>query len=207
MDRQSQVRAAAADESVGEVAKVLVSDFQLLSSRMKSSARRGTYTAKDATHARSLLRALFALIEGTTHAVKVMTMNYHPLLSTKPLPPGALEVVFEERYDVDDKGRIVTRPMKITLESNLKFAFRFCAETLGVQNPLRTDAVWWQALKRCNRRRDYLMHPRTAEDLHLDFATIADAMAAEKGFGETLHVLLDEMERVRMRDDRGITPG
>jgi hypothetical protein len=171
---------------VGEVMRVLGRDFDYLAGKMTPSAQRGTFTQKDATHARSLMRALFALVEGVTHALKVTAMGYHLVQDKSSARTGVGEVVFEERYELGDKGEIVTKPMKITLDRNVKFAFRFYAETYSVENPLKTDAQWWHALKRCEKLRDRLMHPRRPEDLQLKTNDVVDALAAEHGFKETV---------------------
>jgi hypothetical protein len=142
------------------------------------------------------------MVEGSTHALKVKALEHHEALHST-VPPGAKEVVFEERYEVDNTGQIVTRPMKITWEQNVKFTFRFFSEVYSMPNPLRTDADWWQALKRCDKVRDYLMHPRTAHDLNIKPEIIRDVMVAERGFGKALEALIDGLEEVRSRTSGG----
>ncbi len=91
-------------------------------------------------------------------------------------------MVLEQRYDLDDKGRLVIRSARISLDRNLRFAFRFYAETYALQYQLDTSTQWWDALMRCNRIRDRLMHPRSPEDLNMTPKEIVDAVAAERGF-------------------------
>lgn len=179
----------AEERPIDELMVVLGRDFDRLAKRMLASAKRGYVSSADAAHARNLVRCLFALVEGVTFAIKLWALGRH-VDEGKRGPPGAGELVFEERYDIADKGEIVTRPVRITLERNVKFAFRFFVETYGIPNPLKTDSDWWRAFKRCGRVRNRLMHPRRPEDLDITPKEIIDAVTAEAGFRETVAGLL-----------------
>ena len=175
---------------------VLGADFDYLRSKMITSAKRGSFTKKDATHARSLIRSLFALVEGIVFTLKLVAIARHLDRGSKG-PTGAGELVFEERYDIDSHGEIVTRSMKIPLERNLRFAFRFFATTFGVRNELDTQADWWHAFRRCEAVRDRLMHPRSPEDLELLEQDIVDASVAENGFRNAVAKMILTMNEPR----------
>ena len=177
------------DRSVGDVMTVLGKDFDYLASKMEASSRRGTFTVKDATHARSLVRALFALVEGVTYALKITAYDCH-VSYKRALPPGATEMALEHRYELSDTGEIVTRPAKITLDRNLKFAFQFYAATFSATNSLKTNTDWWQALKRCEKLRDRLMHPRRPDHLAVMPRDVVDAVKAERGFKQAVVELI-----------------
>jgi hypothetical protein len=62
---------AAGDPSTAELVVVLAEDFERLERRMMASAKRGHVNAADEAQARSLIRALFALVEGLVYAIKI----------------------------------------------------------------------------------------------------------------------------------------
>jgi hypothetical protein len=84
--------------SIGEIITVLGEDFEYFAGKMVASARRGTLTQKDATHARSLIRALFALVEGQTHVLKVMALKH--CAPGQPLYEGVRAIVTEKGYAI-----------------------------------------------------------------------------------------------------------
>ena len=185
------------DRPIGELVLVLGRDFDRLHKRMITSAKRGYVSDADAAHARNLIRCLFALVEGVTFALKLDALGEH-LDHDQLGPSGAGELVFEERYDLNNRGQIIKRPLRITVEQSVKFAFRFYSETYGVSNPLDTNSDWWHALKRAQVVRDRLMHPRQPEDLDITPAEIMDAVAAESGFRNCVgKVLTDKTAQSR----------
>ena len=147
-------------------------------------------TDADATHARSLIRALFALIEATTYAMKI-----DAVLSAEergvPRSYAEESLAVEVRFELSDRGEVIQRPARITLDRNIRFAFRLYADVFGVQCPLDTNAPWWHALKRSTKVRDRLMHPKSPEDIDVFPKDVIDAMEAEKGFKDTIMKLFE----------------
>jgi len=182
--------------SVSEIMTVLGHDFTYLATKMVASAKRGTLTEKDATHARRLIRALFALVEGVTHALKVVSLELYPVQG-HPLPEGVREIVSEKGYGLGDEGKIVRPRLKLTWDRKVKFAFQFFADTYAATNPLETKSDWWRALKRCEGVRHRLTHPRSAEDLKLSADAIVDAVEAERGFRQAVDDLNQTSGQVR----------
>src|SRR5438093_13712317 len=87
------------------------------------TASDGSVTADYEYHARQLIRAILAYVEGVTFSVKLSAV-------AKCLESG-IGVSDHERYlaaeidaDVDDKGNVVERPAKLHLASNMRFAFQ-----------------------------------------------------------------------------------
>ncbi len=143
------------DRPLGDVIRILGDDFDRLTRRMMASANRGAFTDTDASHARSFVRAFFALVEGTCNALKMDALG-QMLDDDREIEPGVKEIVFEERYDLDGKGRGVVRPFTYPVESNVKFAFRIYAEAYGRQYSLDTSAEWWAALLEMKSTRNHL---------------------------------------------------
>jgi hypothetical protein len=148
---------------------------------MRSSAKRGYISTADESYARSLVRALFALVEGIMYAMKVDALMVAEK-RWKPLTFAEAALVFEVRKDLNDRGEIVQRPANIPLERNLRFAFRLYAQVFEVGPTLDTNSDWWHALRRSMHVRDCLMHPRNLTDLEIGPKQIRDAVEAKRGF-------------------------
>ncbi len=175
---------------IGELITVLGEDFEYLAERMYTWAKRGTITNRDLTHARNLVRCLFALVEGVTFSIKLEALEKYFKEGRHDIR-GIVELVFEERYDVDDKGGITIRPIRITTDKNVKLAFRLYSEIYGISNLLNTGSKWWAALRRSNNVRDRLMHPRDPQDLDISPQEILDAIEAENGFRDLVWKTLE----------------
>lgn len=192
--RARESRTVASDRPIGELIRILGSDFDRLRKRMFTSANRGYVSAADAAHARSLIRSLFALIEGTTSALKMHALGEwldRELDSSEKMQlVHYTQIVFEERTELDRHGRIVMRPRRFPIEQNLKFAFSFYSETFGVPNALDTDSKWWHASMRSQVVRDRLMHPRDPQDLDMTPKEILDALEAGHGFMHCVHAIV-----------------
>ena len=82
-------------------------------------------------HARQLIRAIFAFIEGVTFSVKVKAAEICLL--------NDVDITDAERYfsiDLDflitNTGEVVERPAHIRLSDNVRFAFRLNEKALGI---------------------------------------------------------------------------
>lgn len=141
----------------------------------------GSVTADYEYHARQLIRAILAYIEGVTFSVKVSSVN-------KCLDNG-IEVSDLERYvaveidgGLNDKGEVEEYPSKLRLTSNIRFAFRLLERARC--DPCRFDpsASWWADLRSTIKVRDRLTHPRMPEDLDISGDEIVAALRAMRGF-------------------------
>lgn len=186
------------NRSTAELILVLGKDFERLQQRMVTSAKRGHLTEADASHARNLVRALFAYIEGAlfvmkTDALFVAEDNGVDL----SFPEHAL--AFEQRFELNDRGEMAQRSAHIPLERNIRFALNLYAKAVRAASPVDTNSDWWRALRRSIGLRDRLTHPRHPADLDIGPAEIIDAVAAKIGFMESLSVLLDQKEQIKTR--------
>jgi len=187
------------DRSTVELIRTLNSDFERLVKRMLASAKRGHVSATDESHARNLVRTLFALIEGTIFIIKIEALFTAEEQGSK-LPFQEAALVFERRHDLNNRGEIMDRPAKISLERNIRFAFQVCSRVFKCPNPLDPTSKWWHALQRSRRVRDRLMHPRFPAHLDVGPKEIIDAVAAQRGFMKaTLDLLQLRPKSVRKR--------
>jgi hypothetical protein len=175
---------------LGEIITVLSRDLDRLFKRMLSSANCGTFTESDASYARALIRAFFALVEGTCNALKVQALGDMLDDEERDIDSGIVSVVFEERFDLDDHGEVVVRPFTYTMQKNIKFAFRLYSEASNHPNTLNTSASWWGALVEMSRVRDRLMHPKRPEDLDVAPHDVVRCAEAGHGFHEAVVALM-----------------
>jgi len=177
------------DRSTAELVEVLSNDFHRLEKRMVTSAKRGYMSSADESNARSLIRALFALVEGVVYAMKIDAL-FVAEERGQPLSFAESALVFELRHELSDHGEVIERPANVTLERNVRFAFRLYAQVFGIASSLDTNSDWWHALRRSMRVRNRLMHPRQPADLDIGPKHVVDAVVAKRGFiqavGETL---------------------
>lgn len=172
------------ERALGELILILGKDFERLQRRMETSAKRGNFTETDESYARSLIRALFALVEGTCNAIKVDALG--KLLDSGSVQPEVVNVTMEQRFDLDDKGRIVQRSLTYTWDKNVRFAFAQHALAYRCKNWLDPSQEWWSALVAVSKVRDRLMHPKRPEDLDLVPSDVVCCIRAKSGFFTTV---------------------
>jgi len=80
-------------------------------------------------------------------------------------------VLYEEEYRVDEKGRVQTKTLKISTKENLQFVFVLIGKVLNKASLIDRGSTSWAHLDEAIKKRDKLMHPRCAEDLHVDDPT------------------------------------
>jgi hypothetical protein len=145
----------------------------------------GTISADYEYHARQLIRAILAYIEGVTFSVKIWAVS-------KCLDSG-IEVSDHERYaavevdtDLNNKGEVVERPAKLRLANNVRFAFRLLERAKGGTFKFDASADWWSDLQKTISVRDRLTHPRLPEDIDVSPEEIITALNAKVGFENAL---------------------
>jgi hypothetical protein len=84
--------------------------------------RDGNLNADYEFHARQLVRAVFAYIEGVTFSVKV-TAAADCMQRGIEISPQERYIVAEIDYELNEKGEVVERSAHIKLPSNVRFAF------------------------------------------------------------------------------------
>lgn len=136
-------------------------------------------------HARQLIRAAFAYIEGVTFSVKA-TAAAKCMDTGLPISPQERYLAVEVDYDLNDKGEVVERPAQIKLTRNIRFAFAL-TERANKLRPLFDPSVdWWSSLRESMRVRDRLMHPRMPGDLDVTPNELLTVIKAKNGFVKLL---------------------
>jgi hypothetical protein len=149
------------------------------------TASDGTVTADYEYHARQLIRAILAYVEGVTFSVKVSAV-------ARCLKSG-IEVSDHERYlaveidgQLDDKGNVVERPARLRLVGNVRFAFRLLEKATRGAFRFNPSSEWWASLRKTIAVRDRLTHPRFPQDIDVSGEEIVGALKAKAGFEEAL---------------------
>lgn len=140
---------------------------------------------------RAFVRAAFSFIEGIVFGMKQFALE---LAETRKVSFDAGEISFirEEASALTHSGEIQTKPTKITLETNLRFAFRVFAKGGGATYVLDVSGADWQRLRRSIAIRDRLMHPKLVEDVDVSNEEFKDVMFSSTWFAEAFEQLFKE---------------
>lgn len=123
--------------------------------------------SSDQLKRRTLVRTLFAMIEGVLYVFKQFVLVQHEHGSLE-LSPAEYALLTEESYDLRENGRIRTSSKFIKLTTNLKFSFSIFAEKLvGQQFEIDTNTQDWANVVRAVEVRNRLMHPKSEADLQV----------------------------------------
>jgi hypothetical protein len=136
-------------------------------------------------HARQLLRAVFAYIEGVTFSVKITAAN-QCLEKNIDISPPERYIAGEVSYELNDKGEVVEHPAQIRLAANVRFAFTLLERVYGYPSQFDPSSEWWFCFKESIKVRNRLMHPRMPKDLDVSGDEIVKALKAKNGFNATL---------------------
>jgi hypothetical protein len=154
----------------------LIEDVELLSRNANESSNAR----------RSYIRAVFALVEGLTHAMKQVALSERGVAWTS----AELALLAEEAYRLDSSGRPETANAAIPLLPNVRFAFGALAKSCGADFELSVSGTGWQALQRSLKTRHRIMHPRTVADITLSSQDADEAGVAFRWFIANLALCL-----------------
>ncbi|MHB1095561.1 MAG: hypothetical protein ACYC3F_05250 [Gemmatimonadaceae bacterium] len=139
---------------------------------------------------RSLVRGVFAFIEGVTWALKQAALAYHIDSRLGLLTEDEVSVLAERIPRLRDdgtagSGRLTTRTLP-----NIRFAIQMFARAYGAEYAVETAGVGWQQLGRSVQVRDRLMHPRRPSDLDVATEEVDDSLGAALWFDLQLKAVM-----------------
>jgi hypothetical protein len=143
----------------------------------------------DQTERRSLVRAIFAYVEGVTFAIKDLAIRKTP--SSKPASLEERYLAREIAFELDDKGFIRRTRAKLRFLPNLKFAFHLYSRLREFEFTLNTDCEGWRNITSSIQVRDRLTHPKSAESLSVNDEEIRDALRSFLWFDDQLIALIE----------------
>lgn len=174
------------DRTTEYVIETLGEDIDKAFKRLsKSFDDRGPDGAEyEESDARDLYRAVFAYIEGTSFSARMSSAE--KLLKNGKLDQVERLVVGELTLDLRD-GDVIDKPMKITLEKNVMFAFKLADRLHDRKAPTLDKSMhWWSDFKKATKVRDRIMHPRFPRDLDISPDEVLLITRVESGFRELL---------------------
>jgi hypothetical protein len=116
--------------------------------------------------ARSFVRTVFAMIEGTTFNLKQMALNLSAH-GRGNFSKAELAMLEEVVYELGDKGEAVTQTKFMKLPTNIRFAFDAAARAFGVTYKLEVGDSGWAIFKEALIIRNRITHPKIIDDLKL----------------------------------------
>lgn len=136
-------------------------------------------------HARQLVRAALAFIEGVTFSVKT-SAAWKCMQDGVDITPQERYIATEVEYRINDKGEVVERTARIPLARNIRFAFALTEKAHKVPVQFDPSIEWWSCLQDTVKVRNRLMHPKMPEDLDISPEELIKTIKAKNGFEELL---------------------
>jgi hypothetical protein len=138
----------------------------------------------DESDAREYYRAVFAYIEGASFSLRMSSAAQ--LLEKGTLDIEERVVLGESTLDIQN-GEVIHKPMKVSLEENVKFAFRLADRAHDKGAPtLDTGGHWWSDFRKATRVRDRITHPRLPKDLDISPDEVMLITKVDFGFRELM---------------------
>ena len=114
---------------------------------------------------RSLIRAVFAFVEGFTYRFKLLALEFASHQKNS-LSVAELSALSGQTFTVDDNGSIHARRLQISPSANLQLATRLAARCFCVNIPEPAESkVGWNRFNKAVKLRNRITHPKTASDL------------------------------------------
>lgn len=180
-----------AERTTRELIEALGEDYDRCYREILKSFDEGTIDANgnlDADyefHARQLVRAVFAYVEGVTFSVKA-SAAWKCMQDGVEITPQERFIAAEVEYRINDKGEVVERPAQIALTRNIRFAFALTEKAHRVSAQFDPSIEWWSCLRGAMKVRNRLTHPRMPEDLDISPDELIMTIKAKNGFDELL---------------------
>ena len=188
------------DESTSAVIETLADDVDRCYQTLFKSFDEGTWDSDgllDADyeyHARMLIRAIFAYIEGVTFSVKAYAAH---MCLERDIEISDAERFFaiDLEFLISSNGEVKERSAHIRLADNVRFAFHLQEKALELEQAFDPKQGWWSDFKASTRVRDRLMHPKMPGDLNVSGDEITQAQRAFNGFNEQLGFYAEQRKR------------
>jgi hypothetical protein len=143
---------------------------------------------------RTLVRAVFAAIEGTLFRIKdtLLELARSRLVSFSPAETALLR---EEDCDLTQEGEVRIFPARLRFLPNLRFTLLMTHRASKSVTPIDYSGTGWQQLLVSVKVRDRLMHPKQPADLTVTDDEVASLRTAMSWFRDNVVSLLDDTQR------------
>ena len=132
---------------------------------------------------RIYVRSVFATIEAYIYVLKQIALRMHPDPKCPTISEAERAFAHEQEYRLTDSGDVITRRTKISLEANIRFAFKLLAKAGSLPSELDVSGSEWQSFRRAIKIRDRITHPKSVSDLNISDEDDKDVSV---GFGWVL---------------------
>lgn len=127
---------------------------------------------------RMFIRATFASTEASIYVLKqtALIQRHNPMCPT--ISEAERTFAQEQEYKLTDTGEVEIRQAKISLEANMRFAFKLLGKALSIPSALDVSGSGWQSFKRAIKIRDRITHPKSVSDLTVSDEEVNDLAIA-----------------------------
>jgi hypothetical protein len=115
------------------------------------------------TERRTLVRAIFVLIEGQV-ADRKYNFYAYARKGWAHLNEGEMLFLRERAYEINDKGAVVPQQRFIRLDVNVLFTLAMCGRLTGEVLEVDRQGAGWQAFRKAIKIRNRITHPKSEED-------------------------------------------
>jgi hypothetical protein len=115
---------------------------------------------------RSLVRTMFAMVEGVTFRMKQIALQSFQLGCAEFSLPE-LAILREESYELKENGEPRAQTKFLKFNSNLRFTFKTYAKALHCNYVLDLNDEGWSSLNKAVKVRNRLTHPKAINDLEI----------------------------------------
>lgn len=136
------------------------------------------------------IRNFCALVEAQIHVWKLLSQKFH-LMNRAELAVGEISILKEEAYELNDKGNVQTKRLKLPMAKNFIFASRIFAKVFCCSHRIDFTKKGWICVKEVFEARDRLMHPKFVTGVMVEDKEIELLGLAEQWFVKEVKALFD----------------
>jgi hypothetical protein len=159
----------------------------------------------DQYNRRTLVRAMFAVVEGMVFVMKQECLGRPDHMRTH-YDVAEIAMLREESYGVNDKGEAFLQTRYVPLLDNLKFAMAMYRRGSVAGHGLDLSGRGWQHFRAAIGVRNRVMHPKSIEELSI---TDRDLEAVVGGYAWFMQSIISSLTEVRdaLKEEDSLAPG
>lgn len=112
---------------------------------------------------RSFLRAFWALVDGSTYAMRKVALEVH--CKNQCFTQGEASILRGVVYDLNRRGGVTERDMHLDTIGAIRFTFHTFRKAFALAVEVDYSDSGWQAFQHCLSIRHRVVHPKSVEDL------------------------------------------
>lgn len=165
-----------------------------------AESNRNLESADSGYNRRAVVRSVASAIEATIWVLKHYVLS-DELLYHK-LHPAQIALLREETYEVDDRGKAISRKRFLPTAENLKFVLTAYSELCNKKNLVDFSGSGWNNLRKTLKTRNNVVHPKKLSDLQISNNALKATQLAFEWYRAVIMRLIDDIEEhVRKEKD------